>query len=787
MEPNHPLVNDEDRRGRQGEVPSADGAGLPEAKALLEENPRSCETLPVGDETPDAKFLYASGARPLDGFTIKRGIGHGGFGEVYYATSDAGKEVALKLIRRNLDVELRGVRHCLNLKHPNLLAIYDIRRDDHDDTWVVMEYVTGHCLQDVVAAHPQGMPVEEVLAWLEGVVAAVGYLHDHGIVHRDLKPGNIFSDEGIVKVGDYGLSKFISCSRRSGQTESVGTVHYMAPEIANGRYGKEIDVYALGVMLYEMLTGRVPFDGESVGEVLMKHLTAKPDVSVLQEPYRTVVARALEKDPQARFDSVVALLAALPASPHRMGYAGASSSLSKPLPVAPDGPPPEAPGSTPAPDKPASPQRAEPVAIEAVDEEPIARAVRLLNRHMDATWNRLSPLASRCVGPVGAILIAVALTVGKFEAFLHIMAVLLMIYVGYRVVRRATLTLLGKPVSEEPLARALGEFGRTWSEGWRLLPAQSRHILYGLAVAVGFVVFGPDSGEKSQWVGRLILLGSLYLAYVTLRLVFRWFSNASGRSPEVTEPQRQGQTPPVTLTQSPAPAVGGMIVGRRPWRTARRQTPVEALVVRSPRERLAELLGSLVGSSLVAAVMCLVVVILYGVWGRQIVQKPEQWAWLVVTSITGTWGLLVASKFWEGHHGDPVLRRFLTMVWGLVVGATAFGTAAYLRVELPYDPEFSTAEGYSMPSFYHEGRPLLLAYLACFGTLFFLIRWWRQADPLRNARVSVWSVLVSTFFAWLVAGLFQFPQPWIPMIGCMISVSVQLASPWMHSRRRSGG
>ncbi len=78
--------------------------------------------------------------------------------------------------------------------------------------------------------------------------------------------------KGQIKLGDYGLSKFISVSRRSGQTESVGTVHYMAPEIANGRYGKEIDVYALGILLYELLTGHVPFEGESVGEVLMKHL-----------------------------------------------------------------------------------------------------------------------------------------------------------------------------------------------------------------------------------------------------------------------------------------------------------------------------------------------------------------------------------------------------------------------------------------------------------------------------------------------------------------------------------
>ena len=79
----------------------------------------------------------------MDGYTIKRGVGHGGFGEVYYATSDAGKEVALKLIRRNLDVELRGITQCLNLKHPNLIALYDIRQDDQGDTWVVMEYVSG--------------------------------------------------------------------------------------------------------------------------------------------------------------------------------------------------------------------------------------------------------------------------------------------------------------------------------------------------------------------------------------------------------------------------------------------------------------------------------------------------------------------------------------------------------------------------------------------------------------------------------------------------------------------
>ena len=251
------------------------------------------------------KFTYPSGSRPLEGYTIKRGVGAAASAKSISPRSDAGKEVALKLIRRNLDVELRGVTQCLNLKHPNLIALYDIRTDEMGDQWVIMEYVSGESLEDVIDRHPNGMPIDDALWWMRGMCGGVAYLHDHGIVHRDLKPGNIFFDEGTVKIGDYGLAKFISCSRRSGQTESVGTVHYMAPEIANGRYGREIDTYALGIILFEMLTGRVPFEGESVGEVLMKHLTAEPGPHhALNEPYRDIVRRALAKDPNVRINSV---------------------------------------------------------------------------------------------------------------------------------------------------------------------------------------------------------------------------------------------------------------------------------------------------------------------------------------------------------------------------------------------------------------------------------------------------------------------------------------------------
>jgi len=118
------------------------------------------------------KFTYPSGARPLEGFTIKRGVGRGGFGEVYFATSDAGKEVALKRIERNLDVELRGVSQCLNLKHPNLVELYDIRYDDTGDAWVVMEYVAGPSLKDTIDHNPSGLPLDQVHFWFHGIASA---------------------------------------------------------------------------------------------------------------------------------------------------------------------------------------------------------------------------------------------------------------------------------------------------------------------------------------------------------------------------------------------------------------------------------------------------------------------------------------------------------------------------------------------------------------------------------------------------------------------------------------
>jgi len=250
-------------------------------------------------------FTFQHGDRPLEGYTVQRGVGRGGFGEVYYAVSDSGKEVAIKYLRDNPQIELRGVSHCMNLKSPHLVTVYDIRQNAAGEYFIIMEYVSGPSLRDLLVAEgDKGLGTQKAAFFLREIAKGLGYLHDRGIVHRDLKPGNIFYEDGYVKIGDYGLSKFISVSQHSVQTASVGTVHYMAPEVGSGNYGRGVDIYALGVILYEMLLGRVPYDGSSMGEVLMKHLVAQPEVDALPAPFGEVIAKALAKDPKDRYQTV---------------------------------------------------------------------------------------------------------------------------------------------------------------------------------------------------------------------------------------------------------------------------------------------------------------------------------------------------------------------------------------------------------------------------------------------------------------------------------------------------
>jgi hypothetical protein len=379
-------------------------------------------------------FSLPSGSRVLDRYTIRRGLGIGGFGEVYFAISDAGKEVAIKRIQRNLEIELRGVSHCLNLKHPNLVSLYDVCRDESQTWWVVMEYVAGASLRDALDRQPGGhggLGEAEARRWFAGAAAGVAHLHSEGLVHRDLKPGNLFDDYGVVKVGDYGLSKFISESRRGGQTESVGTFHYMAPEIGRGEYGREIDLYALGVILYESLTGRLPFDGETAHEIIVKHLSAKPDLSGVAEPYRGVIEKALRKDPRQRWTSASEMADAI-----RGGDSPLVATLvSRPGQAEPPAVDPIAPTNRLL-TSPASPAVAHP-ADHPDDAEPLARAVRDCWRNVKQWWNevRLSPVAR-----VLLIALAAFVLVRNLRWLLPLLTIIGFVYVPYYVIRQMLLS-----------------------------------------------------------------------------------------------------------------------------------------------------------------------------------------------------------------------------------------------------------------------------------------------------------------------------------------------------------
>jgi TM2 domain-containing membrane protein YozV len=261
-------------------------------------------------------FQYKFGDQPLEGFTIQRAVGRGGFGEVYYAVSDSGREVALKAVQGYEDIELRGVSHCMNLKSPHLVTIFDVKRNAEGRPFVIMEYVNGPSLRDLLEDAPSGLGTQKAAFFLREIAKGLTYLHDRGIVHRDLKPGNIFYEDGYVKIGDYGLSKIIASSQHTVQTITVGTVHYMAPEIGQGKYDRSIDIYALGIMLYEMLTGQVPFFGSSHGEVLMKHLMAQPDLAGIEEPFASVIRKAMAKEPAERFQSVQEMVEAVFGAEH---------------------------------------------------------------------------------------------------------------------------------------------------------------------------------------------------------------------------------------------------------------------------------------------------------------------------------------------------------------------------------------------------------------------------------------------------------------------------------------
>ena len=279
----------------------------------------------------------------LGSYELIRQLGEGGMAQVHLARDvRLGREVAVKVLDQRLGARpgfrerfLREARVAASLDHPNIVPLYDFGETDRQLLYLVMPFVSGGSLQDRLKEAP--FPVGEVATYGSQIADALEYAHQRGVVHRDVKPANmLLHADGRLLLSDFGLAKILSSSARPATPRGhpdAGTPEYMAPEQINGRSDERSDIYALGVVLYLLLTGRLPFTGSTSAKVMERHLYRLP-----QEPRRinpsitpamqSVVLRALAKHPEDRFQRASELGGAL------LGALVAGDA--EPLPFTPD-------------------------------------------------------------------------------------------------------------------------------------------------------------------------------------------------------------------------------------------------------------------------------------------------------------------------------------------------------------------------------------------------------------------------------------------------------------------
>jgi hypothetical protein len=793
LKPRKKVLGDSGKNAGRTSSEFTESEGRRDPATLQNPTDRTASSNPFSKNTPAReqpmgafmRFQYGSGDTPLDGYSIKRGVGVGGFGEVYFAESDSGKEVALKRIQKNLDVEMRGVRHCLNLRHPNLVAIYDIRFDKDQQGWIVMEFIEGESLRETLDQWPQGMHAESILPLFSQIVAGVTYLHDQGIVHRDLKPANIFIENEMAKIGDYGLSKYISASRRGGQTESVGTFHYMAPEIGKGEYGKEIDIYSLGIILFEMLTGDVPFDGESTQEILLKHLTADPDLSRVPPRYAEVIGRALAKNPASRYSDGRELLQALGYELTVGGLATKAADFDYVWSTAP--------------------ATAHAYAGSAQQKDAYGRA------SYDAGSQRATYAAGGTEMPPNSNAAANPSNSDTMNF-------------GARVSAFFSIGLLGhqRMIEREPIASWLI---KAWNElqfKYQSMPKGGREFVLIFVCIALFL-------NLTVLTAAALPLAWSYAVYYVI-----WFLNAF--RPEDLQPVPRGQPfrarePKPRKSRGRVQYVHGNVVPTDSqsgfgfqetvhYRNQAAPQPIAASVVNPPaplssrealkiwqnRQRSAlrnrgpwtafhAWIRSLSVSGFVVAILTSA--------GGYLALSNERLsqvdglgglAWLGIMSGLTSWSVLTLSRRWEALPEDSIAFRFALMVAGLLLGAASFQLSEYLlvpwgeitrgegvRIGVSFEDSFGKTLNRSWKGFYDShGIPMLAGHMAYFGTLLWAVRWWKQSDSLRRKRFSLWPIFWSVLVAAIIQGIFYFPTPWCLLMAGLTSFAIQIASPWIE-------
>jgi eukaryotic-like serine/threonine-protein kinase len=275
-------------------------------------------------------FQIAAGTI-IDGrYRVVSRVGSGGMAEVYCAEdTQLGRRVAVKVLHERFaqDAEFverfrREASSAASLSHANIVNVYD-RGEWGGTYYIAMEFLDGRSLDSIVREDAP-LPAEQAIELTEQVLRAARFAHRRDVVHRDLKPHNvIIDDEGRVKVTDFGIAR--AGASEITQTGSImGTARYLSPEQAQGQaVGAPSDLYAVGIMLYELLTGTVPFEGDSVVAIALRHLSEAPAppstiVPTISPNLDAIVMRALEKDPERRFADADEFLSALEVERERL-------------------------------------------------------------------------------------------------------------------------------------------------------------------------------------------------------------------------------------------------------------------------------------------------------------------------------------------------------------------------------------------------------------------------------------------------------------------------------------
>src|SRR5438067_5026208 len=277
------------------------------------------------------------GRYELDGI-----VGRGGMAEVYRARDiRLDRVVAVKTLREDLARDQtfqarfrREAQSAASLNHPSVVAVYDTGEDDTHGShipYIVMEYVDGRTLRDLLRDDRRLLP-ERALEITDGVLRALDYSHRNGIVHRDIKPGNVMlTRTGEVKVMDFGIARAVSDAQATmTQTAQViGTAQYLSPEQARGeRVDARSDLYSTGCLLYELLTGRPPFTGDSPVAIAYQHVTENPVPPSRLDPEipawaDAIVMKSMAKDPARRYQSAAEMRADLQRAASGMPVAAA--------------------------------------------------------------------------------------------------------------------------------------------------------------------------------------------------------------------------------------------------------------------------------------------------------------------------------------------------------------------------------------------------------------------------------------------------------------------------------